>query len=183
VTIQQKKPIERAEEAELRDFAELVLQMDVAASTDRADLVAKIRTAWPADYIFVDAAGQPAAGEDGQDEAVKPEPQARLTTADSRGDPKWTIRIASTELAGGKDPVPVSVNGRNVVIQRGVEVEVPHRYVESLRNAVRVSVSQEPKTQEFTFSAFTNYPFEVIERPSRAEIEAFHERTKDLVLA
>ncbi len=186
MSTQQKKPIAKASDAELRDFAELVLQLNAEGCGTRARLLALIRPAWPADYIFVEAADAAAAGdgEEPQADAARPQAQVKLAGGGgSKDDPKWLIRISATELTGGKDPVPVGVNGHIVVIQRNMEVEVPHRYIEALRNAVRVSVAQDPRTQEFTLSAFTNYPLEIIERPSRDEIEAFRERTKDLVLA
>jgi hypothetical protein len=61
---------------------------------------------------------------------------------------------------------------------------VPQRYVGVLRDAVRVSVTHVPETKgEFVYSNVLAYPFEVLDQPSRAEIEEWQARTKDKVLA
>lgn len=180
---QLKKTIDQASDQELRDFAELVLQLEVPATAQRFDVLALITPAWPADYIYVDAA-EIEEFEQAQDESVRAEARIKLAvSAAYQDDPKWLVKITSTELIGGRDPVSVGVNGRPVVIQRGMEVEVPHRFIEALRLAVRESVTQDPRTGDFHRTNFTNYPLEILERPSRAEIDAWFERTKDLVLA
>lgn len=174
-----KKLIEQASDAELQEFAELTLQLpEAAGAKTRAEVLALIGPAWAQDYIFVEAAEMTDADETQSDE-VRAAAQVKLTGGPGRDDPKWLIRIAATELPGGKDPVPVGVNGHAVVIQRNMEAEVPHRYVVALQNAIRTAVHQDQKTREFSYSNFTNYPIEIIQRPSRAEIEEWHERTKD----
>lgn len=178
----QKKPIIRASDAELRAHAEEVLCLDVSAATTRAAILGILGPAWSNDWILVEEAELEAPAE-AQDETTRAQAQQSLVTGSSRDDPMWLIRVQATELPGGRDPVPVGVNGSIVVIQRGVEAKVPHRFVGALRDAVRESITQSMKTQEITRSTFTNYPFEIIERPSPQEIAEFRERTKDNVLA
>jgi hypothetical protein len=176
-----KKLIVDASDAELKDFAEVTLVLDVPERTTRADLMALIGPAWPAPHIFVEAADVDER-EDVQTDEARAVARVRLNVGGASEDPKWLIRIANTELPGGRDPVPVGVNGRHVVIQRGVEVEVPHRYIEAIQNAVRISVTQDQRTQEMHTTSFSNYPLEIIERPSKADIAAWFERTKNLLL-
>ena len=182
MSTQQKKKIAEASDQELREFAELTLQLDLSAVGDRGSLLAKLAPAWPADYIFVDAAVLEAPAEEQTDD-VRAQARTQLGGKKYESDPQWLIRINATELPGGKEPVPLGHNGDHLVVQRNTEVQVPHRFIGILRDAVRVSITQDPRTQEFSRSNFTNYPFEVLDKPSRSEIEAFRERTKDLVLA
>lgn len=182
MTTQRKKEITEASPTDLRDFAEMVLQLDVPAGATPADMIAQISTAWPATYIFVDEAELETPGET-QNDATRAQAQISLMSGDAKNDPVWRIKIAATELPGGRDPVPVGVNFRPVVIQRNMIADVPHRYIGALQNAVRVGVTQDPDTREMIESGTMAYPFEVIERPDRAEIEAHRLRTKDLVLA
>lgn len=179
---QQKKDIEKASDVELLEFAELTLQLpDAKTASDRATLLGLIRSTWPNDYIFVDSAATPEADE-AQADDVRAMARIKLGEDAPADEPRWIIKISATELPGGKDPVPVGVNGRAVVIQRDMEAEVPHRYVEALQHAVRTAVTQDQRTHEFHYTNFTNYPLEVIERPTRAEIEAWKEKSRDLVL-
>jgi hypothetical protein len=46
------------------------------------------------------------------------------------------IRIHTHDRAGGKDPVQLSVNGKEVTIARDAVVDVAHKFVDVLRNAV-----------------------------------------------
>ena len=46
------------------------------------------------------------------------------------------IHVNITEEAGGNEPVPVSVNGKVMLIPRGKDVDVPAEYVEVLQHAI-----------------------------------------------
>jgi hypothetical protein len=145
-------------------------------------MIALIKTTWPNDFIFVDEAELAPAAET-QDDQARAEAQIKIQTGDSQNDPKWIIKIASTELPGGRDPVPVGVNGRVALIQRDMEAEVPHRYIEALRNAVRIGFTAGAAPGEMIPTKIIAYPFEVIDKPSRAEIEEWHARNRETVLA
>jgi len=170
-------PIADATDEQLTAFAEATLQLDASGAKERGALLALILTAWPQDYILAELAETPEGFDSEQDEQVRVVAQLKLAGGIGDNDPKWVIRIGATELPGGKDPVPAGVNGRTVVIQRNTEVEVPHRYVLALQSARRETVQQNLETGEITRTAFSNYPIEVLERPSKAEIADWHART------
>lgn len=111
-----------------------------------------------------------------QTASASPSPQMPVPTGLGSGDPIWLIEIGETEMPGGKDPVPVSVNGRALVLQRNMRIPLPHRYKLALDHAVRETVDQDMRTSEITTSKVRNYPFQIIERPSEEEIRAWHQR-------
>lgn len=176
-----QKKIIQASDAELRDFAELTLQLDLAGATNRHDIEAKIKSTWPQDFILVEVSDMPDVAED-QDDSARAQARQRVGGLRYQDDPKCLVLISATELPGGKDPVPVGCNGDIVVLQRGMEIELPYRFLGVLLDAVRISVSQDPKTLEFSYSKFTNYPLQVLERPSKQEIAEFKARTQNEVL-
>lgn len=181
--MQSKIKIDLATEAQLRDFAEVTLQLGGADKAAPADLKAMVRNAWPNDFIYADVAELPQDDAE-QSEEVRAVAQIKALGSGGRDDPKWIVEIASTELPGGKDPVPVSVNGHNVLIQRNMPVEIPHRYIEALRKAVRISMRQDLDTNKTTRTSFTNYPIGIVhDQPTQQEIADWFERTKDLELA
>ena len=58
---------------------------------------------------------------------------------------KVKLIIHTTTEAGGKDPVPIGVNGRVMLVPRGKEVEIPHAYFEVLKNAKRFDYEPGPE--------------------------------------
>jgi hypothetical protein len=168
--------LDEATDEQLADFAEsMQLELD---SRERSHVLAKIGVAWEKDYVLAPDFDQMIDDMDG--EMVQAQQANRIVSRLEGGigqnDPKFIIKIGSTEQPGGKDPVPVSVNGRAVVIQRNKEIEIPARYYYALQHAKRSSVEQDEKTYEITETEFSNYPVETVQMPSRAELAEWHAR-------
>lgn len=127
----EKKPIGDATEEELREFGMSYLGMTFAANAKRDSILSKVKQAWPKDEIMV-SDGEEASVPDQTGDAPKP------VNAEQQGPKEGEVRmiVFESELPGGKDPVPVSVNGKAMLIPRGQEVEVPERYFEVLANAL-----------------------------------------------
>lgn len=69
---------------------------------------------------------------------------------------RYTVIIAKD--ATDKQPVPVSVNGKNYIIKRGEKVKVPASVVAVLQNAVQFIYDPETLEREEVHS----YPFQVL---------------------
>lgn len=164
------KPIEKATDAELIEFAEVYLGIETNGAKNRADIIGLIQQTWRGDQIPVEAA---LVGDDDQDEETKAVARQDIPILNKYPDPRWLIIIHSTHLPGGSEPVPLTCNGDVVVVNRDEEVPIPHRFMDSLRHAVRITLNQDPKTQAISETKFTAYPFEVLVRPSKSEIEKF----------
>jgi hypothetical protein len=175
----ERKPITEASDQQLRDFCEMQ-QLDVSDCKSRAELMAVLGPAWEHDYITVLA--EPEFDED-ERAAMAEQVQGvdgsviKLAGGIGANDPKVRLSIGQTPLPGGKDPVPVGVNGKTLVIQRNMEVEVPYRFYLALQAAIREEVTQDEKTGELHVSTITNYPMQVKALPSEEEIAAWHKRT------
>jgi hypothetical protein len=80
--------------------------------------------------------------ESGEFKLDEPEPSQQVATpaqnAQVAGDAaKVTLVIEISDDPGGAEPVPVSVNGRNMWITRGEPVSIPVPYYEVLKGAVK----------------------------------------------
>ncbi len=64
--------------------------------------------------------------------AEKKTPQAEYTTKNAE---MVKVRIPMNRMGGDNSDVFVSVNGKNYLIQRGVDVEVPENVAEVLHNS------------------------------------------------
>lgn len=125
----QQIPIADATEDQLRAFGRSHLGLALPPNCKPETLVAKIKAAWNKDYIVVQEANADTA-QDGS--APRP-----VTTAQSAPEKdKVRIIIQETEEAGGRDPVPVGVNGLIMLIPRGKEVDIPLPYFEVLQHAI-----------------------------------------------
>lgn len=163
-------PIAAATDEQLREYCD-VQQLELAENT-RSAMVAALGVIGH-DHILVAEDDVPTQG---QAASAAPTPQMAVPAGAGSDDPIWLIEIGETEMPGGKDPVPVSVNGRALVLQRNMRIPLPHRYKIALDHAVRESVDQDMRTSEITTSKVRNYPFQILERPSEAEIAAWHRR-------
>lgn len=125
-------PIDKANERQLRDFAESHLGMTLPPNARIETLRAKVAAAWNKEEIPVPVDAQP--------EAVQAGVQAGQLRAAPISDAKSKVKliIQRTDEAGGDEPVPVGVNGKVMLIPRGEEVEVPEPYFEALKNAVKL---------------------------------------------
>lgn len=74
--------------------------------------------------------------------------------------PMWEVEIFATDQ--DKSPVPIVVNGHNVIVQRGKKVILAEPYVEVLRNAVINTVVQDPDTGRVVPQRIQCYPFQAV---------------------
>lgn len=123
-------PINEATAGQLRAFAESTLGLSIHPNCNRDAILAKVKQAWDKPEIPVE-------------EPPEAEPQTgqppRPATAEQQPPKAEMVRILIhvTEDAGGDEPVPVSVNGRAMLIPRGKEVDIKPEYYEVLKNAVQ----------------------------------------------
>lgn len=164
-------PIDDASDDQLFVFAE---NMGLApGSTERPHVLATLAAAWTQPFILV--AEETILAED-QKERPQITVHSRMEGGAGADDPKVIVSVQQTTLPGGRDPVPVSVNGRAFVVQREMNVEMPYRFYLALAAAVRSEVHQDEVTFERYETNFTNYPLQVHELPSRQEIREWHAR-------
>lgn len=102
----------------------------------------------------------------------------------SGGDPKVTINIPAQPGPGGARHVPVSVNGRTILLPRGKNIEIAYRYYHALVLAEERHYEQVPDpaggpTPIQQERDVPSYPFNVIEMPPKAEIQAWIAKQDD----
>jgi len=83
-------------------------------------------------------------------------PAAKPAKKDEAGEKHYEIIIARHDQ--DKQPVPVGVNGKTWLIQRGEKVIVPKRVVDNLSNAVQFNY--DPATMKRT--DIQSYPFQIL---------------------
>lgn len=127
------KNIEEMSIDELKEYADM-LNVSYAANIGKETLLAKVKT----------VLGEP------EEEAEPAHPSV------AKDDERVTIIIGTSE--SDKQPVPVSVNGRNYVMQRGKEVSVPPCVLEVLDHAVKQVWDSEMKE----YSKVKRYPYQVV---------------------
>jgi hypothetical protein len=184
-------PMAEATEAQKRTYASQFLNLDLSSAVTEADVDAAIGRAQPnVTMIFVLDA--PIA-EDEQAEAAalaaSPEDKPSgpgMVGSLGRGDPRAVINIpvVDTKDSSGRADVVVGVNGRAWQMQRGVDISIPWRVVEALQNARGERVEHEqnklnPAEVDEIVTPFQRHAFSFIEKPSKDEIDAWFERTKD----
>ncbi len=117
-------PIPEATEAQLREFASNTLGLELKPEYKFVTVRAKVEAAWDKpDILVAETAPVP--------EPAPSQPQERQVTPGM-----VRVILGVTEEAGGKDPVPVGVNGKVMLIPRGEECEIPESYFEVLEHAV-----------------------------------------------
>jgi len=175
-------PLAQASDEEIRDFCE-VMQLDVSKAKGRAGLLGVLGSAWDKDYIPTTKVQEAQANDELEaqaqqvDKLVPPEPTQRLTGGEGNNDPIVVLKIQKTSMPGGRDPVPVSVNGSAKVVQREMVAHVPYRYFLALQDALREEVTQDFDSGDLRTDEVTNYPMQVMSMPSADEIAAWHKRT------
>ena len=162
--------------AELKMFASGVLGMSLGPNIGEETLRAKIRQAFHGDSLTIMVL-------DGEDEPVVADAPAAPSEAPAQGkalrgsssvnDPKVKITITEAEGAGGKRPVPVQVNGVQMLLPRGRPIDIPYRYYDDLCKAIKTVYEQDETTQEVIATDVPSYPFSVNKMPPQAEIDAF----------
>lgn len=167
-------PLKTATLAQLRAFNEQKFQLALDENAKAAEYRAALAAVWPKAEIeiLVD-----------EDEAA-PIPVAKAARGEhpaesSRGDPLVRLQIPDQDRPGGKDPVPLSVNGKAMLIPRRIICDVPYRYFLALQAAVQtVYTPQEDGTN--LAADVPNYGYNVHSMPSEAEVAAWEKRTQDI---
>lgn len=87
---------------------------------------------------------------------------AKVVQNDGMPEPGWT-RIRAFPVAGRpQTPFFVAVNGYHVYIPFNVDVDVPHKIVEALQNAVEKKVETDFETGAKSWTSTNSYPINVI---------------------
>lgn len=184
----QNVKITDASDDQIRAFA-ISLQLDedgaVSKAKTRADLLAVLGPAWSMDHILAD---EPEAE---RGDATTPVAQISLDTGRDDG-PMVKFKIMQTDMPGGKHPASPCVNGRMLVMQRGMLIEAPYAYFLVLENA-KVGVVEQGADERgadggmrpgaLTPTEVTNYPLSEVVRPPQSEIDAWHARNGGRLLA
>lgn len=128
---QRKVNLADATQPELIEFAQSTLGIMIPGNAKRETALAKVMSAWPdKDYILLEAKEEqaPLSGQ-----APKP------ATAVQGGPPPGYVRIIvqRQEGAGGDDPIPLGVNGKIMLVERGKESDIKDAYFRVLENAVK----------------------------------------------
>lgn len=181
------KKLDDASAQERRLFAANFLNLDLDASASDDAVLSAIRQAQPgSEMIFVEEAAPQIP------ENVDPAVAAKLTEMIAedvgrqagslgKGDPRALIIIPELENSEGKNTdVFVGVNGRVWQLKRGVELDVPYRVIEALRNAKADVVTHSTDADslgDVNVRTVQRVPFEGQIMPTAAEIEAWREST------
>lgn len=192
-------PIAEATPAQMRDFATKFLNLDLPADASDDTVRSAVAAAQPgAAIIFGFPANAPTEEEEQREAARLASAPDDVVAAASdgdrqvgtlgRNDPRYTIHIPviETEDESGAMDVEVGVNGRAWQIKRGVDVSVPARVVEALKNARGLSIRHVPDMHgnvDVTTTPFQRHGFNVLESPSKAELDEWHRQTDDIVCA
>jgi hypothetical protein len=201
--VKRQIPLEQATIEQLHKFAvETVGLQDLDINLGFPRILAAVQSAWDKPAIEVDdgeEAPRPAAPIRGAAPRTREDLQRRLgmeprlpngaKPLQSRGaayqaDPHVILMIGKQDVPGGAEPVPVSVNGSAMLIERGQMVEIAYRYYEALLNAQRTTYTQKVNylTHEVSMipEVVQSYPFSVYWLPSSEEIADWVERTNTL---
>lgn len=177
----QTKPIHEAGYNDLMRFAS-DNGLDVThGKTKLPEVRDKIALAYGADFqvpVGGSGASEPEVA------VVRPAVEGTQLSANYQHDPKVTVNIASDPLNGGSHHWPICVNGDQILVKRDTDVAIPYRHFLALKNAREIVMSQEydGANRRYITSEAEQYAvrFSVIDMPSKDEIAAFHERTKDV---
>ena len=174
-----KIAIADATAAQLRKFAELSLGLPVQASWNKQTTLAAMAAAWNYDFIEFEEEAAPVAPEaivlgvdvpanENIEIPVTGLSPAELAKRDAR---LIELLIPLQEDAGGKDMVPLSVNGRALLVPRGVTVKIRRPYFEVLARAVRVTYDQDREGNMIPRHV-PQYPYTLISGMGEAEHKA-----------
>lgn len=179
--------------AQRRQFVTQFLNLDLGADASDDQVLAAIKRAQPnSDVIFAldepeeeqkPAVAPPRSEADPiPEELLRPEERAgRQAGSLGKDDPRWLINIpiVETEDGSGSRDVILGVNGRGWQLKRGHDINIPHRVKVALDNAVQTIIRHERDGQgdvnEVRHRA-KRFPYQVLEMPTKAEIEAWDKR-------
>lgn len=141
-------PITEASASQLADFAATNLGLDVQYRMGADKIRAVMATSgYHKDHIDV-----------GEVQLLDPVPAPVVETKPRE---MVTIRIDNQLGAGGKDHVPVGVNGKVYRIKRGMDVAVPKEVVEVLKNANTVAYERGPNGEPINPSYVPKHPYSI----------------------
>lgn len=137
---EKKVLLKDATEAQLRDFAQNHLGIEISENEKRASILTKIQAAYTKEDITVTDHDGPA---DKSTEVKQPKAatsaktQVQRAKTSQKGEKMVRLMIQRTEGPGGADDVPLGCNGKVMLVPRGRIVEIPERYYEVLKNAIK----------------------------------------------
>lgn len=136
-------PIAEAQAAQLRQFAEVSLGLEIPSLSNVAQIVAKMRAAgFTADAIEIEAEvdDDPTGAE-----PHRPQREGKLAELSKEElNDLVMVKIGTQEGPGGTEHVPLGVNGRTIAVARDTWVAIPRSYVEVLENAKHTVYTQAP---------------------------------------
>lgn len=138
---------------QLAEFANKNLGIEVRHTMGKAHIMAAMQTTgYDKTYILVD------------DDEPTVDPNARVAAPEPVAERKMvTIRIPSQpNTPGGKEPVPVGVNGKVYLIQRNMDVPVPIEVLKVLENAKQTEYDQGPNGEPINPREVSAFPFSVM---------------------
>ncbi|MFN8829160.1 MAG: hypothetical protein ACK50Q_18570 [Labrys sp. (in: a-proteobacteria)] len=164
-----KIPIDQASAAELRKYATEVLGMaDIKEHMNSQTLRAKIMHVTSADTIQVTVSDREA------DEPIREPSQPRTAISlepgneegDTDGAPAneryFHVIINVDSGPGGKEPVPLNPNGRNMYVPRGKACWIPEAHFEVLKNATTITYHQENSQGDLIATEAPQFPYSVM---------------------
>lgn len=131
-------PVAEATVDQLRQFATENLGLDIHHNTGEKGLRAKIAQVWPRETIRLLADDKLEHDHEGAPPHQAGPPLAeKHIEVTAKDDKEVTLILQIVDEPGGEQPVPLGVNGRVMLVPRGKEVTIPHRYFEVLKNAIK----------------------------------------------
>jgi hypothetical protein len=126
---------------QLAEFATTMLGLDgIRPQMGAAKIIAIMEPVYSKETIEVpDDAPQPAAPKD-----ITPGFKKPVTSAEAYWNEKVQVRINVSEEKGGDRPIPVAVNGIQILVPRGKDVMLSRKYAEVLMKALhRTAITDE----------------------------------------
>lgn len=162
---QERIPTDKATLQQLRDFAEVIMGLELAERETKQTILGKLAAAGFTGESVPAVGAAPVAATSRPASTGPGNRRMRPGTEDSAA-PVWEVQILipTSSEPGGDEPVPVGVNGRVMYIPRGEPVWVNETYVEALNNAERYVY--EPYTEGMgglsTPRVVKSYPFQYV---------------------
>lgn len=134
--------ISKATDEQLRDFATTILGIEIDGRWKAPKIIEAINTATGQEMksiplVKVQTGPALMSGLNTGDPIPSKVVKAKAPDGQIYERKFYMILIPTSDMPGGHDPVPVSVNGRAMFIERGKPQEVPEEYVRALQYAVR----------------------------------------------
>lgn len=160
--------VEDATRDELFDYATIDLGLELHHMLGATKIKAAIHAVKPDFKEFEARVKEP------EVEAARPGPVMDIDPDAEMEEPTYEIIIPINGESDGKMPVPVSVNGRNMFIERGVKSIIKHRYMHVLENAIQVRYEQPDGPEGDMIEVHVPaYPVTVVNSPPQDELDAW----------